>query len=342
MVEPVTGGSGVTVDETSPPPARPGSNRPGEHDESILDRGATIDRYTVLERIGAGGMGEVYAAYDQKLDRKVALKVLRRRSAMYQKRLIREAQAMARLAHANVVAVFDAGTVDGRLFLAMEFVLGRTLKAWQRAATRSHDEVLNVYLAAGRGLSAAHAAGLVHRDFKPDNVLVSDAGDVKVTDFGIARATSEAATTRELVDRTTAPSASAPASDVALAEPMTEEGELLGTPGYMAPEQCLGEAADERSDQFAFCVSLYEALYGEKPFAGETVVAMLDATVRGAIREAPKGSTVPLRLRRVLVRGMSPEGADRYPSMRALLDDWCAIRRGKGRASPLPSAASRS
>jgi serine/threonine protein kinase len=150
----------------------------------MLQRGATFERYTVLEMLGRGGMGEVYAVYDSKLDRKAALKVLRRANEDYELRLRGEAQAMARLSHPNVVAVFDTGSVDGRVFVAMEFVQGQTLGAWQRAKVRPLAEILRMYFDAGRGLAAAHAAGLVHRDFKPDNVLVSAGGAVKVSDLG--------------------------------------------------------------------------------------------------------------------------------------------------------------
>jgi len=162
---------------------------PGE-----LSPGRTLaGRYTLLGTLGQGGMGLVLAAYDARLDRRVALKLLRsRRGSRSEKteeaRLLREAQAMARLNHPNVVAVYDAGTLEnGSVFIAMEYVQGQTLSRWRQQQERSWREVLGVYLAAGQGLPAAHAAGLVHRDFKPDNVLVGEDGRVKVTDFGLAR-----------------------------------------------------------------------------------------------------------------------------------------------------------
>jgi tetratricopeptide (TPR) repeat protein/predicted Ser/Thr protein kinase len=313
-----------------------------------LARGATFDRYVVLDELGSGGMGHVYAAYDGKLDRRVALKVLRHESEAFEARLTREAQAMARLSHPNVVAVFDAGAVGDRLFVAMEFVEGTTLRKWQRAAARDWRELLRVYEAAGHGLAAAHAAGLVHRDFKPDNVLVSESGQVKVADFGIVRAIGETgppgadggAASRPVLEalgsrraasdtlpeepgHEPAPSRApaAPPSGSSLGTPMTELGDLVGTPGYMAPEQYLGDTIDARTDQFSFCVALYEALYGAKPFDGQDGLDIARATIEGALRPPPKATSVPSRLWRVLRRGLSTEGADRYPSMDALLLD---------------------
>jgi serine/threonine protein kinase len=174
-------------DPDAPTQAGPPHRLPREQLEGF-ERGAIIDRYTVLERLGRGGMGEVYSAYDAKLDRRVALKLLLSRRPDYESRLSREAQAMARLSHPNVVSVFDTGVAAGRLFIAMEFVQGTTLRGWLRAFRRSVPDVLAVYVEAGRGLAAAHDAGLVHRDFKPDNVLVSAQGAVKVTDFGLGNA----------------------------------------------------------------------------------------------------------------------------------------------------------
>jgi tetratricopeptide (TPR) repeat protein/predicted Ser/Thr protein kinase len=321
--------------------AAPSEREPGDE---IL--GASLDRYTVLQKIGRGGMGVVYAAYDRKLDRKVALKVLRSASDHYRQRLVREAQAMARLSHPNVVAVFDTGTVDGRLFLAMEFVQGLTLGAWQRAPGRAWREILRAYVDAGRGLAAAHDAGLVHRDFKPENVLVSESGHVKVTDFGVARAVGDAATTAsaeedgEIASEPDVAGSPRPSLDA----PMTEDGALLGTPGYMAPEQYTCEGADARSDQFSFCVSLYEALYGAKPFAGRTFSAMVDATLAGRVSEPPGATGVPPRVRRVLLRGLRPDPAERYPSMTAVLDDlardpWRRTRRAIAAAGAVAAVA---
>jgi serine/threonine protein kinase/tetratricopeptide (TPR) repeat protein len=344
-----------------------------------LDRGAAFGRYTILHELGAGGMGMVYAAYDAQLDRKVALKVLRRAGGEYETRLVREAQAMARLSHPNVVAVFDTGAEKDRLFVAMELIQGATLSKWQQASARSWREVLRMYLEAGRGLAAAHGVGLVHRDFKPDNVLVSENGTVKVTDFGLARTlkervdganptgpsrlasssgTSGAAsapvsllgeapppTPAETPSPATAPADSPSAQALrtpSLGSPLTEDGALLGTPGYMAPEQYFGEAVDERTDQFAFCVALSEGLYGHKPFAGATLEDFIESTATGRVREPPKGTAVPTWVRRIVLRGLSPEPEHRYPSMQALLDDLAhdpTVRRRRFAAALAAAAA---
>jgi tetratricopeptide (TPR) repeat protein len=276
-------------------------------------------------------MGVVYAAYDPELDRKVALKLLRpdRTGAAAEEhrlRLQREAQAIARLSHPNVVAVFDAGMLGDQVFVAMEFVEGKTLREWLKAEPRSWREIVEVFLPAGRGLAAAHDAGLVHRDFKPDNVLLGGDGRVKVADFGLARPVGE-------VDPGggEAALAESPGSRGLLATPLTEWGVAMGTPAYMAPEQLRGQRADARSDQFSFCVALWEALYGQKPFAGESFREMLDAERRGEIVDPPAGTKVPARILPVLRRGLAASPEARYPGMAELLQelgrDRSAVRR---------------
>ena len=275
-----------------------------------LERGEQLDRYVVLDRLGAGAMGLVYAAYDPKLDRRVALKLLHGRAgpevgSRRGQRLLREAQAMAQLTHPNVVTVHDVGTADDRVFLAMEYVKGRTLTQWL-ADEPGWREVLDVFIAAGRGLVAAHAKGLVHRDFKPDNVMIGDDGRVRVMDFGLARAGDD----------------SLSSSSGAMIDPpmqVTHTGAVMGTPAYMAPEQHLGRAVDARSDQFAFCVALYEGLYGERPFAGHTPMALGVAVTKGLLREAPAGRSIPKWLRRVVLRGLRTEPHDRFTDMSQLL-----------------------
>jgi eukaryotic-like serine/threonine-protein kinase len=293
---------------------RPGSSGIAEG----LDRGATVGRYRVLDRIGAGGMGVVYAAYDPELDRRVAVKLLRPdrfSSEAGRLRLLREAQALARLTHPNVVAVYDAGTFGGRVFVAMELVEGETLRQWLEAGSRSWREVLDRFLPAGRGLAAAHAAGLVHRDFKPENVLLGRDGRVRVVDFGLAKALADAA------EEPAVEGVAAEDSGGALVTPLTEWGVVLGTPAYMAPEQLRGIAADARSDQFSFCVALYEALYGERPFAGDSPRAIAEAVSRGVVKEAPAGTKVPGWLRAVVLRGLKASPEERYPAMDGLLRD---------------------
>jgi serine/threonine protein kinase/tetratricopeptide (TPR) repeat protein len=337
-----------------------------------LPRGAKVGRFVVLERLGAGGMAVVYAAHDPELDRKVAIKLLHSRgsgsSAGARGRLLREAQAMARVSHPNVTVVYDVGTFGDEVLLAEELVEGQTLAAWltadptRRTRRRPWREVLDVFLAAGRGLAAAHAAGVIHRDFKPHNVLVGADGRVRVTDFGLARAADE-----PRLDATPVPappvrarmstpppvagaatvSAEAAADTVdalaetragvsssgggALASPLTEAGALVGTPLYMAPEQHRHEPVDRRTDLFSFCVSLWEGLYGERPFGGATVDEVGAAVLSGQVRPPPAGADVPERLRQVLLRGLAVDRARRWPSMDALLDalarDPAAARR---------------
>jgi eukaryotic-like serine/threonine-protein kinase len=283
--------------------------------EARLERGRSVGRYMLLDRLGVGGMGVVYSAYDPELNRKVALKMLRvgtARSQESQARMLREAQAMARLQHPNVLAIFDAGTFGDEVFIAMERVEGSTLTQWLAARKRSWNEVLRVFLSAGRGLAAAHAAGLIHRDFKPDNVLIREDGRVSVTDFGLAR------------DVGATEAMALPAHGLVAVkgeEQLTRTGALLGTPAYMAPEQFLGGGVDARTDQFSFCVSLYEALHGERPFPGETWEALREGVLGHKVRASPKGVGVPPWLRRVLLRGLSPKPGSRFASMEELLTE---------------------
>jgi tetratricopeptide (TPR) repeat protein len=305
-----------------------------------IERGQTINRFVVVALVGRGGMGEVYSAYDPELDRKVAIKLLRVRggSTDGRGRLLREAQATARLSHPNVVVVYDVGTFGNDVFVAMEFVAGGTLGFWMHAAPRSWRDVLKVFLPAGRGLAAAHAAGLVHRDFKPDNVMLTSDGQVRVMDFGLARAIGEAVApagaappaavppTPQVVDLDATTDLQKTGSAAALASTgnylslkLTQTGAMLGTPAYMAPEQFASRPADARSDQFSFCVALYEALYGERPFAGDTFNVLLASVSTGIVRPPPAKSKVPGWLRRIVLRGLETDPDRRYPSMEALL-----------------------
>ncbi|MFT3838292.1 MAG: protein kinase [Myxococcaceae bacterium] len=265
-----------------------------------------VSRYQLLDVIGAGGMGVVYTAYDPQLSRNIALKLVRSTStneevaAKSRGRLLREAQAMAQLSHPNVVAVYDAGTHEGQVFVAMELVQGDTLKLWLRGHKLGWREIAQVFAAAGEGLAAAHARGLVHRDFKPDNVLVGADGRVRVTDFGLARLEY---TEPEVAASTEASLAARPSS-------MTETGMLLGTPAYMAPEQLKHQPVDARSDQFSFCVALFEALYGKRPY--RLTSAELDEI------EFPKDSKTPKALIAVLQKGLQRQPADRFTSMNEL------------------------
>ncbi|HEY5921874.1 MAG TPA: serine/threonine-protein kinase [Kofleriaceae bacterium] len=294
---------GDTLGEAAAPPAAP-----------RIRRGASIDRYVVIDLLGTGGMGQVFAAYDPELDRKVAIKLLRAghgsTSREHQSRLMREGKAMAKLSHPNVVVVHDVGTYDGDMFVAMELVEGKTLEAWLGERPPWRD-VVGAFVQAGRGLEAAHAAGIVHRDFKPANVLVRIDGRVLVTDFGLAR------------------SVSAPHADEAeVRSPnrdATQAGTLLGTPAYMSPEQLAGQPADARSDQFSFCLALYAGVYGERPFdlptiseSGEPDPTALDEA-RWVIPPSPRESSVPAWLRRAIVRGLALDPGARHPAMSDLI-----------------------
>jgi len=326
------------------PAPTPSSEAPWIEDagDRVLAPGTRVGRYVIEAFIGQGAMGTVYGAHDPDLDRKVAVKLLRAESlsdAARQRmraRLLREAKAMARLSHPEVITVYDVGTFGDQLFVAMEHIAGCTLRTWRAAQHRSYPEIMTVYERAGSGLAAAHEAGLVHRDFKPDNVLIGRDGRVRVMDFGLARSEDGA-------DGSAKPSP----TDDKLDErrevtTLTRTGALLGTPAYMAPEQLRGHAASSRSDVFSFCVSLYEALYGERPFAGTTVVELQSAIERGQVRPPPIMTRVPGWVHAQLMQGLRPSPDARFASMRALLDAFrsahTTARRRKGAAAAAGAA----
>jgi predicted Ser/Thr protein kinase len=290
-------------------PARPGGSPVGR----------TLGRYKLERELGAGGMGVVHAAFDPDLERRVAIKVLRAEHGdEASKRLLREARAMARLTHANVITVHEVGSASGRDFIAMELVDGTTLAEWLRATPRKPAEVIDAFLAAGRGLAAAHAAGIVHRDFKPHNVLCGTKGRIVVTDFGLAREAEPAAIHDPLA--VTMPVGAVAATETGQSTPLsglTVEGSVLGTPAYMAPEQWTGGTVTPATDQFAYCVALWEALSGERPYKGPTVEDLKTQVARGP--HALDASKIPRPLRSTLRRGLDPDPARRWPSMDALL-----------------------
>jgi serine/threonine protein kinase len=278
-----------------------------------LTIGDRVGRYLVLTALGAGGMGVVFAAYDPQLDRKVALKLLRSGITYNTKdaraRLRREAQAIAQLSHPNVVGVYDVGaTDDGDLYIAMEFVEGDTLTTWLKKWPRTWREIIDVFLQAARGLQAAHSVGLLHRDFKPDNVLVGGDGRVRVTDFGLARSLI-------VPDEAARPRPDMAALNVEL----TATGTVLGTPRYMAPEQLTGPDIDARADQFSFCVALFEALWDVHPLPGATSVAMLEKNEKAL--EPPDGTKVPPVIIRAIARGLDKDRAKRFATMSALMSE---------------------
>jgi serine/threonine protein kinase len=272
-----------------------------------------IGRYRIEERIGAGGMGEVYLAVDDELDRKVAIKRVLPGliSERQQERLRHEARALAKLSHANVVQVYEIGDHDHRTFLAMEYVQGRTLADWLAEQPRAWREILTRFCAAGRGLAAAHEAGVIHRDFKPENILLGNDGSVRVADFGIAVAAAD-------------PEA------IAALGPLREGNEtgatnyIAGTFRYMPVEQLRGDTVDARSDQFAFCVALYEALWRTQPFSLGTVFERLQALEHENARK-PGRAGVPRQVWRIIRRGLARSPGDRWPDMTALLDALEAV-----------------
>ena len=267
-------------------------------------------RYVVLGQIGAGSMGIVLVAHDPALDRKVALKVLRprddRSASVDAARINLEAQAMARLAHPNVVTVFDVDHIGEQAFVAMELVEGSTLRGWLQERRRAWRDIVAMFIAAGRGLAAAHAAGLVHRDFKPDNVLIGSDGRPRVSDFGLVVEASGEAPVLE------------PAPD---GVDVTTRGTAAGTPAYMSPEQWSGRALDARSDQFAFCVALWEALFVSRPFSGATLPELRAAVRAGTIATPPGRPRTPGRLIAALRRGLAADPAARWPDMTSLVEE---------------------
>ncbi|MEM7152441.1 MAG: tetratricopeptide repeat protein [Myxococcota bacterium] len=315
-------------DPDSPEPSRPSmqatiagpDSEPSSRDFFMpRQEGDRVGRYVILGTLGAGGMGVVYSAYDPQLDRKIALKVLHPHrdpaGTEGRQRLVREAQAMAKLAHPNVAAVHDVGEHEREIFVAMEFIKGQTLRDWLKAEPRDPQRILEVFIEAGRGLWAAHQAQLLHRDFKPENVMVGAEGRVWVLDFGLVR---------PLEGGEALPERSAKDGDGAIGDPtattQTRLGAIMGTPAYMSPEQLQGTPLDARSDQFSFCVALYEALYEKRPFIGASYEELVLNVIAGDISEAPRRSSVPGWLRRVLLVGLRPERERRHASMLALLD----------------------
>jgi predicted Ser/Thr protein kinase len=297
--------------------------------------GATLGRYRLERELGVGAMGVVHAAFDPDLHRRIALKVLRGANVApnARERLLREARAMARLTHPNVVTVYEVGTANGRDFVAMELVSGETLAEWLRATRRPLAAILDAFLAAGRGLAAAHAAGIVHRDFKPHNVLRSQGGRIAVTDFGLARASDDAPSP---APDASAPAGGEPGSPSALAG-FTATGSLLGTPAYMAPEQWRGGAVTAATDQFAYCVALWEALAGQRPYRGPTLADLRSQVERGPA--ALDASRIPRQIRGLLLRGLDPDPAARWPSMDALLARLARARKTPGHALALACGA---
>ncbi|MEM9460184.1 MAG: serine/threonine-protein kinase [Myxococcota bacterium] len=287
-----------------------------------------IGRYVILSQLGAGGMGVVYSAFDEALGRRVAIKLLfanQAGSEAARRRLEREAQALAQVSHPNVVQVYEVGQHEGDVFVAMEFVQGVTLKQWVNVQPRRPwPEVLRCYLQAARGLAAAHEAGILHRDFKPDNVIIGDDGRVRVLDFGLARAKDGSddegePVTDPVIDPVINPSTPLSQLRSSFDDRLTATGAVLGTPAYMALEQFLGWPVDVRTDLFSFCVSLYEALYGRRPHESRGISSQLCAVSEGPMAPPPR-SGVPARVEKIIMRGLAPRAHDRPASMQELID----------------------
>lgn len=284
-----------------------------------LEAGDRVGRYRILHTLGSGGMGTVYAATDPDLDRNIAIKVLHDRPGrkVRAESLLHEAQAMAQFSHPNVVTVHDVGTHEGRVFVAMDWVRGPTLRSWMKG--RPWDAVLRAFLQAGQGLAAVHAAGLVHRDFKPANVMLHPGGRVVVMDFGLARPTQESS---GQISASPLPNVNNTHDD-----DISRAGSVQGTPAYMAPEQHLAFDVDARADQFSYCVSVFEGMFGKRPFRARTVTELVMRISAGEFAEVERNG-VPPRIRRALTRGLAELPKDRWLTMENLLDRLQPTGRG--------------
>jgi predicted Ser/Thr protein kinase len=276
-----------------------------------LARDERVGHFTLIERIGQGAAGGVYLAQDEALDRRVVLKVMHQPTEL-SSGATREARALARLSHFNVVRLYEIGEYHGRPFMAMEWIPGCNLQAWLRNQPRTLAEILGMFMQAGRGLLAAHQAGLVHCDFKPENVLVGADGRVCVADFGVAAIVM---------------------SDV--------PPDNMGTPAFMAPEQFTGDDVTPATDQFAYCVALYSALFAAAPFDGADAVTLRAAVLSGALRKRERGHAVPARLVSILERGLKSDPAARFPSMSALLAELEEILPNRVAQEPAPARRAR-
>jgi hypothetical protein len=307
-----SGATTRTLPMTAPTPP-PAAQRPS------IAPGTWIGSYEVDGKIGAGGMGVVYRGLDRSLDRPVAIKLLDRTEEEPERqeraRMERESRTLARLSHRNVVTVYQVGEHEGRRYLAMEYVEGGTVRDWLASAPRSVRDITDAFAQAGAGLAAVHEAGFIHRDIKPDNLLIGSDGRVRVGDFGL------------VIAHRDQPEPSPPLDVARASGRLTQTGALMGTPRYMAPEVLRGEPADEKSDQWSFCASMWEALSGAPAFPGDLVTALDRGATPTIPAEPDRASNLPRRHRRLLLRGLAHDPAERWPSMRALVAELTRSRR---------------
>jgi serine/threonine protein kinase len=303
--------------ETDPP-----SSAPGEKKHSGIKTNAQIGSYRIEGMIGKGGMGVVYRALDTKLQRPVAIKFLfdELGDAAARRRFQREAQTASSLNHPHILTVYDTGEFEGSQYLVTEFVDAGTLTAWARAEKRTGREIVTLLTGVADGLAAAHDAGILHRDIKPDNILVGRNGYAKLADFGLAK----------LAERTTPE-----ANTQTMGAETTRPGIIVGTIAYMSPEQASGRPTDARSDIFAFGVVLYEMLAGRRPFQGKTDLELLQTIIHG--EPAPLGDEVPENLRNIVEKALEKDPAERYQGMRDLVVDLRRSTRQSGETAKVAS-----
>jgi serine/threonine protein kinase len=301
-------------DDTEGAETKDVSQAPSSEISQILEPGLGFGRYKIKREIGEGGMGVVYEAHDPKLNRRIAIKLMQINKSgsasdtkSAKSRMLREAQAMAMVSHPNLIEVYDVGTYENNVFIAMEYIEGDTLRDWIKTKNRKTDwpEILKTYVRAARGVAAAHQRKLIHRDFKPENVMRDKDGIIKVMDFGLARANTDPDVTGNHL----------------WANTLTQSGVIVGTPAYMSPEQILGEKTGPETDQFSFCVALFEALYGYRPFQGKNVMEIAKCVLQGHIQLPPKGHPVPGFILDALLKGLQTSPDERHDSMDLLIEE---------------------
>jgi serine/threonine protein kinase len=285
-----------------------------------------VGQYALVKQLGEGGQGTVWAAYDEKLDRRVAVKLLQPElnQERAEARLLKEARALAKISHPNVVQVHEADEHEGGVYVVMEFIKGRTVDVWILEDDPSWETILDVYQQVAKGLTAAHEAGLVHRDVKPQNILVNEDGDAKLVDFGLVKRDPKKTQTSEATSSMEQRLRQSTASN------LTEQGTVLGTPFFLAPEQLRKGEATAQSDQFSFSVAIFYGLFRQLPFEGNTPIERTVAIAEGKLREPEDFRGVPKAVYHVITKGLRPEPGNRYEGMRAMVDALKRARSGGG------------